>query len=565
MLDLELCAASDAVAAASACDSLAALLAGAGADTRARARTAALSALRAHLASRPLQEAAFALIDAATGVAASTDDAAVIDAAIAAFRAHPSNCGGKLFTHACALLHRLVMASPENATHARALRAFDVLVEALSPAGGVIMFFVFMTHDGSDELDGSTATNRAVLLALATLAAGRGLDYAEQHVESRERITRIGAHGVHRVWRDAAMPALLHVLLHDGRSDAALALRAVSLLRRLTDTECCLLSAAATAGAWPAVLGAMRAHPAASALHHAGHQLLVRLAVCPLSDEDEGDDTNDWAQTASAGLIAWCAASPARRYADVSISCAVALLSGSQSVAHKAKYRSSRAPVLAALEHAAQHARRDDGLARVVNAGLAVMACERDDDAAGTAAAIAAVAAMLTGASSDDAAVHCAGPYTLAGIVCRGFCSAALPRPALAMAASSLVGVLRLTQLHSNARWYACAAITELCKRGGGAEAARVAGAAAALRAMQRTPAESTMNTEARCLADGAKRAEKMLTCSTTCAACGTPARELCAGCREAVYCDRDCQLAHWAAHKSACRAAKKAAAAAAA
>jgi hypothetical protein len=280
---LELCAASDAVAAASACDKLAALLAGADADTCARVRTAALSALRAHLADLPLQKAAFALLDAATGTAASADDAAVIDAAIAAFRAHPSNSGGKLFKHACALLHRLVMAAPENGSHARALSAFDVLIEALSPAGGVIMFFVFMTHDGSDEMDGATATNRNVLLALASLDAGRSLGYVEQHVESCERITRIGAHGVHRVWRDAAMSALLHVLLHDGRSDAALALRAVSLLRRLTDTECCLLSAAATAGAWPAVLGAMRALPAASALHHAGHQLLLRWlsARCP--------------------------------------------------------------------------------------------------------------------------------------------------------------------------------------------------------------------------------------------------------------------------------------------
>lgn len=216
--------------------------------------------------------------------------------------------------------------------------------------------------------------------------------------------------------------------------------------------------------------------------------------------------------------------------------------------------------MLAALEHAMQNARRDAGLAQVVNAALAVMSCTRDDDAAGTAAAISAVAVMLSGAKDD--AVHGAGLIVLKNVVCRTFCCAALPRQALAGAASAAVAVLRLTDVHSNARAHACAAVAELCKRGGGAEAARAAGAAAVLRALQRI--DEGANTEVQCLASVAEVAEKMLTCSTTCAACGSPARELCAGCREAVYCNRDCQLAHWPAHKSACRAAKKMAAAAA-
>lgn len=36
---------------------------------------------------------------------------------------------------------------------------------------------------------------------------------------------------------------------------------------------------------------------------------------------------------------------------------------------------------------------------------------------------------------------------------------------------------------------------------------------------------------------------------------------KLCAACKKVAYCGRECQVADWAAHKAACKAAQKAAA----
>lgn len=41
--------------------------------------------------------------------------------------------------------------------------------------------------------------------------------------------------------------------------------------------------------------------------------------------------------------------------------------------------------------------------------------------------------------------------------------------------------------------------------------------------------------------------------CVSSCAACGGPAHKKCAGCNRVHYCSRECQRAHWAAHKPGC------------
>ena len=179
--ELERCAALAAAAAARACSAVRKSLATIDtASTRARSRAAALSALRAHLAHKPLQVAASALLDAATGDAASADDAAVIDAAVAAIRTHAAVAGGEIFTHACALLHRVALAAPESAAHARQVRAFDVMLDALGRVNGddgpPLQFIVFMPYRGNEKTDAFVASSRAISLALVTLDASRGLD-----------------------------------------------------------------------------------------------------------------------------------------------------------------------------------------------------------------------------------------------------------------------------------------------------------------------------------------------------------------------------------------------------
>jgi hypothetical protein len=39
---------------------------------------------------------------------------------------------------------------------------------------------------------------------------------------------------------------------------------------------------------------------------------------------------------------------------------------------------------------------------------------------------------------------------------------------------------------------------------------------------------------------------------------CGNPGKHLCSGCGEEVYCTKECQKAHWATHKYACKTAVK-------
>ncbi len=39
---------------------------------------------------------------------------------------------------------------------------------------------------------------------------------------------------------------------------------------------------------------------------------------------------------------------------------------------------------------------------------------------------------------------------------------------------------------------------------------------------------------------------------------CGNPGKHLCSGCGEELYCTKDCQKAHWPAHKLACKMAVK-------
>ena len=250
--------------------------------------------------------------------------------------------------------------------------------------------------------------------------------------------------------RDATMPALLHMLVHHESSDAEQAHRAVSLLRRVTDSERYLLAEAPNLGTWPAVLGALRAHPAAPALHLAGQQLLFRLVGSPVPNDDTADDTPAWVDAAAAALTTFCRGGGPQLHAELRITCAAVLLEAAPALVRKSKYSANRARALLAVECVMQHAPHEGSqLMCVLRASHAVLHLASNSDS--STAAVTAVTKVLTDASPADTEVQLAALDALLFMLSSDepFFHALLLRsdePVIAAAAAAVVAVLRHAQ-----------------------------------------------------------------------------------------------------------------------